>query len=174
MTDIVANMEALARKWHEGAYRRGSEHLPYIVHPEAVVKLLKEWGYNETDDAVTLAVGWGHDLIEDTKVTEAEIVAAGGEAVLAGIKTLTFRYPEGIPNAEYDRLKAEYVAGVANAPAEILVVKMADRICNTLDFLRADDVPHARKYLAKGDVLFAHIGEMKHGDRIQRELDAVK
>ena len=54
--NIVENMKALARKWHEGAFRKGPGKVPYIVHPEAVVKQLQEWGYNENDDAVTLAV----------------------------------------------------------------------------------------------------------------------
>ena len=42
---------------------------------------------------MTLAIAWGHDLLEDTTVTEADIRRAAGPnrgiAILAGIKALT-------------------------------------------------------------------------------------
>jgi len=185
--DVIKNMEALARKGHEGAIRKGREHLPYIVHPEAVVKLLKEWGYNETEDAVTLAVAWGHDLLEDTKVSDEEILAAGGvlgEKILAGIKALTFVPPkEEVSDAEWDRIKGNYLADVAEKAApEILVVKMADRLCNTRDFLAVGTIDflvekaaeEARKYLSRGAALFKRVGEMKYAAAIAATLNTMK
>ena len=176
MQDIVMNMEALARKWHEGAFRKGPGKVPYIVHPEAVVKQLREWGYNESDDAVTLAVAWGHDLLEDTKCPDAEILAAGGDEVLAGIKALSFKPPKypRLTDEEWDKKKDEYIHNVASTAApEILVVKMADRICNTMDFIRANN-KWGYEYLVLGECLFDRVREMKKGERIAEEFDYVQ
>ena len=174
--NIVENMEALARKWHEGAFRKGPGKVPYIVHPGAVVKQLREWGYNESDDAVTLAVAWGHDLLEDTKCPDAEMLAAGGDEVLAGIKTLSFLPPKTRPltNEEWDKKKDEYIHNVAaTAAPEILVVKMADRLCNTMDFVKAGNA-YCRKYLRYGECLFGRVTEMKFHAQIEQTIADVK
>jgi len=175
--DIIAGMEALARKWHaKGKPRDGLIPLPYIVHPEGVVALLESWGYNEAEDAVTLAVAWGHDLLEDIEdITESEIEAVGGKAVLEGIKMLTLELPKNkkIFDEEYDRLKAEYISRiVGDVPPEIAVVKMADRLCNTFDFVR-EDRAHAAKYLKAAEALFARLdrpncGGFKHAENIKK------
>lgn len=175
MQDIVKNMEALARKWHEGAFRKGPGNVPYIVHPEAVVEKLRGWGYNDREDAVTLAVAWGHDLLEDTKCPAEEILAAGGEAVLAGIKSLTFVLPKQprLSKAARDAKKNEYIQNVAKtASPEILVVKMADRLCNTMDFVRANN-KWGDEYLRLGECLFERVREVKYSARIEPEVDIV-
>ncbi len=100
--DVVGKMESLARKWHEGQYRKGPERTPYIEHPKAVVGQLKEWEYSEENEPAILAIAWGHDLLEDTSVTVDELLAVCGEfgpKVLDGIESLTFR-PEKWPEAE--------------------------------------------------------------------------
>ena len=86
--NIVQKMEALADEWHCGVERKGKGHVPYIAHPRAVVAQLKAWGMTEEANPVPLAVAWGHDLVEDTRVPE------------------------------------------------ILMVKLADRVCNTRDFMK--------------------------------------
>ena len=54
---VVSRMERLARIWHEGTYRSGRlSDVPYVEHPADVVAMLKSLGYNEKEDAVTLAV----------------------------------------------------------------------------------------------------------------------
>ena len=175
--DIIAGMEALARKWHaKGKPRDGLIPLPYIVHPEGVVALLESWGYNEAEDAVTLAVAWGHDLLEDVEdIAESEVESVGGKAVLEGIKMLTFKPPKEILDDEYDRLKAEYISSIVKlVPPEIAVVKMADRLCNTFDFVR-EDRAHAVKYLKAANALFARLdgpdcGGVKHAEKIKETL----
>lgn len=77
----------LAEKYHAGQFRKGPGNVPYIVHPAAVVKTLLGWG--EAEDSPAIAIAWGHDLLEDTAVSEAEIRAAAGDRVLAGIRVLT-------------------------------------------------------------------------------------
>jgi len=178
----VNAMKRLATKWHAGAYRRGPEHLMYIVHPTAVVKTLKDWGYDAENDPVTMGVAWGHDLVEDTKVPEKEIVNAGnaaeaglGDEILKGIKSLSFQKPEGIvSHEEFERQKDAYLQKIADtAPAEILAVKIADRLNNAMDF--AKDKNHwGKTYLAKGERFFKRVGELKNPEAVQKTIDEVK
>lgn len=163
---IVGKMESLARRKHDGQFRKGVEALPYIVHPAAVVEQLKAWGYTEADDSVVLATAWGHDLLEDTDARDEEILdacGALGDEVLAAIRALTFRPVGGLTDAEYDTAKAKYVAGVAQLAPKILVVKLADRLCNTRDFLSWKP-ERAASYLAKGKFLFARLRDARSGE----------
>jgi (p)ppGpp synthase/HD superfamily hydrolase len=161
--DIVTNMEALARKWHEGQFRKGPKHLPYIVHPEAVVKQLKDWGYSEELNPVILAIGWGHDLFEDTAVTVQEVMEACGSAgqqVVSGIKWLTFNQSDWPEAESKEKAKAMYIDNVANnAPPDILAVKLADRICNIRDFieLHGEGSEKVKSYYQKAKLLFNNI-----------------
>ena len=168
-------------------FRKKPDGRPYIVHPQAVVRLLEKWGYNEVSDFVTIAVGWGHDLIEETvdaAATEAAIRKAIfadvrlADEVVAGIRALSFAAPETDPektqdenNAIYDAAKREYILNIARtAPINVLVVKMADRLCNTMDFLEAGN-PWAKNYLEQGRCLFERMGEAKRPDLIGESLN---
>jgi hypothetical protein len=118
---------------------------------------------------VTLAIAWGHDLLEDTTVTEADIRRAAGPnrgvAILAGIKALT-RDKAAWPD------KKEWLRHVARtAPPAALLVKAADRICNARDFLSLGKPDKARDYLAQGAPVFALAPE---GETIAKELEALR
>ena len=161
----VDNMKALAERGHEGQLRKDGT-TPYIEHPRAVVALLGKWG---VPDGETLAIAWGHDLLEDTGVTESDIRRAGGKAhgaaILAGIKALT-RDKAAWPD------KKEWLKHVARtAPPDALLVKAADRICNARDFLAMGDPDKARDYLAQGAPVFALAPE---GETVAKELEALR
>ncbi len=161
----VDNMKALAERGHAGQLRKDAK-TDYVAHPRAVVDLLGKWNVS---DGETLAIAWGHDLLEDTAVTEAEIRRAGGKAhgaaILAGIKALTrdrIAWPD----------KKEWLKHVARtAPPAALLVKAADRICNTRDFLALGDPAKARDYLAQGAPVFALAPE---GEKIAAEVKALQ
>ncbi|MBE6374206.1 MAG: hypothetical protein E7055_19340 [Lentisphaerae bacterium] len=143
---MYAMME-LARKWHKGQFRKAPKDEippPYIVHPEAVVKNLLDWG--EPEDSEAVAIAWGHDLLEDTKVSEAEILAASNETVLNGIRQLT--RPDGTE-------KRQYLLNVArNGTRDILLVKISDRIQNSRDFVKCSGALRAFRYLHDADCIF--------------------
>ncbi len=176
--NVVDRMARLAMIAHNGVNRDGPGNVPYVVHPHAVVSMLKGWGYTETDDPVTLAVAWGHDILEDTDTPESAIRGVDdvvGERILAGIKMLTFKpgVPSGHP--DYGRLKASYIDNVAlAAPSEIIVVKIADRLCNTLDFMDDGDAEHAYAYLGYGDPLATRIKDCKYANKILDSWQSVK
>lgn len=155
--DCVEKLKLLAEAYHQGTLRKDGI-TPYIEHPKAVVALLESWGIT---DPITLAIAWGHDLLEETPVERRdvllqEILSAGGEEVLQGIKWLTF---DPTPEAREDKaLKANekevYIETIARkAPMKSLVVKVADRLCNTRDFLKLGNPLKARRYLSKGKPL---------------------
>ena len=158
------NMKNLAAKYHAGQFRKGEECLPYIVHPQAVAERLQSWG--ESEDSVAAAIAWGHDLLEDTTVSDAEIIAIAGKEVLDGIKLLTC--PENADKAAY--LKRVSESGNRNA----LLVKIADRICNTRDFIKLKGWQHAYQYMHKADTLLPALNELAEDKVVRNALDEWK
>lgn len=177
---IVDQLETLARRYHAGQFRKDGT-TPYVEHPAAVVARMRAWGVDETngeDDAVALAVAWGHDLLEDTAVTEGEIAAAGtlGERVLVGIRKLTFaRFGESFDEhvrGPKEQAKARYIEDVgADAPPEILVVKISDRLSNARDFMKLTRLKKARDYLCAGAPLFRAVDRLRPSLRVAIEAD---
>lgn len=138
----------LAEKRHSGQFRRGPGKIPYIEHPRKVVQKLKEWGI---EDPVSIATAWGHDLIEDTDVSEKEILDACGPfgpTVLKAICMLSY-------DKKQWHTKAQWLEHLAKtAPNWILTIKCADRLCNTLDFLFSGDAHKAKAYLSDARPIF--------------------
>jgi (p)ppGpp synthase/HD superfamily hydrolase len=75
-------MISLATERHAGQFDKGGR--PYILHPLTVMHRLR------TDDEELQCIAVGHDLIEDTTVTGAELRELGfSERVIAGIQDLS-------------------------------------------------------------------------------------
>ena len=165
--NVVERMEALADEWHYGVERKGKGHVPYIEHPRAVVAQLKVWGMTEDANPVPLAVAWGHDLVEDTRVPAITILNAAGEhglEVFEGILYLTFSRKEYPAASDHDEADRRYMERLAReAPPEILMVKLADRICNTRDFMRdppKDEPTKPARYLHEADPILAAVSRV--------------
>ena len=91
--EMLNNMLLLATTAHAGQYDRGGA--PYILHPMKVMHYLK------TKDEELMCIALGHDVIEDTKTTYADLVDAGMSLrVINGIKALTKQ-----PGQTYDEYK---------------------------------------------------------------------
>lgn len=182
--NIVENMMRLAAVYHQDQYREGNDStsgrkLPYILHLMEVTNLLRSWGYTEQDRPEVLAIGWGHDLLEDTDIDEARIEEAAGARVLAAIKTLTFKPQKGISDEEFDRLKAEYVMGIVqSAPAEVLAVKMADRICNVRNRLEtvsdSERVEKAQRNFEKAKDLFDLADRLPFAEQVKKTIATIR
>lgn len=182
--NIVDNMMRLAAVYHQDQYREGNDSasgrkLPYILHLMEVTNLLRSWGYTEQDCPEVLAIGWGHDLLEDTDVDEARIEQAAGPRVLSAIKALTFKPPKGISDEEFDRLKAEYVSGIVQlAPAEVLAVKIADRICNVRNRLEtvsdSKRTEKARRNFEKAKDLFDLADRLPFAEQVKKTIATIR
>ena len=80
--EMLDKMLVIATNAHHGQFDRGGN--PYILHP------LKVMHYLKSDDEELMCMALGHDVIEDTKVTYAELREAGiSERVIKGIRALT-------------------------------------------------------------------------------------
>lgn len=178
--EMVENMRKLATKMHARDTKpRKVTGAPYISHPTQVVEMLKSWGYSEDNvfDSIVLAIAWGHDLLEDTNVTMDELTQASRPwscQVIDGIRHLSFLPDKTISKAEKDKLKAEYINNIAKyEPINFVVVKMADRLCNTINFCEIED-SWAKTYLKLGEKLFERIDEAKNPDLIRAAYTAVR
>jgi len=143
MNKLIDIVKDLAYIGHEGQFRRGPKHTPYIEHPKAVVEKLEDWGI--TNDVI-LAAAWAHDLLEDTDIDEQDIIDAIDDEnksfkVLSLVKSLT--YDSSKWNSKSDWLK--YIA--ANESLSVKYIKAADRYCNTIDFCEAGRYKKAKSYL---------------------------
>lgn len=141
MDDIQLVIE-FAVKAHKGQIRKDSE-LPYIVHPIAVLKKLAEWG-------IQCRICWKaalcHDVLEDCPDIDFERLwfAIGIDAANI-VQELTFVGPK--------EDKPAYMDSFATKSVQALVVKVADRLCNTEDFEQSNPV-YAVKYMQKAEGLF--------------------
>jgi len=124
-----------AEQAHDGQKRRSGE--PYVTHPLAVAGILSEMHM----DAQSLMAAMLHDVIEDTEVEKAAIVAQFGEPVaelVDGVSKLT-----QIEFASKAEAQAENFQKMVLAMAEdirVILVKLSDRLHNmrTLGVLRPD------------------------------------
>ena len=82
-SSTLDKMITLAVKAHRGQVDKAG--MPYILHPLAVMSMI-----SSTDDIELLCIAVGHDLLEDTEVTEQTLGEWGfTDRVIDGIKHLT-------------------------------------------------------------------------------------
>ena len=113
--------EQVAVKAHKGQFRKGPGETPYIIHPARVVSKL----YKNGRRTRILAVGWLHDVIEDTDVTLNDLIELGfSRDVYYSVFALT--KPKGGDYKEYLKL--------IKGSGWTLRVKIADIIDNLNDY----------------------------------------
>ena len=151
-------MKQLAEKYHAGQFRKGEGNVPYIVHPKAVAETLIRWGAE--NDSAAVQIAWGHDLLEDTTVSENEILDVSSERILQGILLLT--RPRSMDKALYLQKVA------ASGDLEALLVKISDRICNSKDFVQLKGAAFAHQYLHEADCLIAALEKFSDNSITQK------
>jgi (p)ppGpp synthase/HD superfamily hydrolase len=124
--DRYADALRFAAERHRGQTMAGSD-LPYVTHVVAVAAevmgAVARERFADPDLAVQCALL--HDTIEDTGTAEAEIVARFGTAVAAGVRALS----KDDAVAKEARM-ADSLRRIREQPAEVWIVKLADRITN--------------------------------------------
>ncbi|NNJ13191.1 bifunctional (p)ppGpp synthetase/guanosine-3',5'-bis(diphosphate) 3'-pyrophosphohydrolase [Chloroflexales bacterium ZM16-3] len=115
-----------AARAHQGQIYTGTD-LPYIMHLSfvsmEVIAALREEPGRDGDLAVQCALL--HDVIEDTPLGYAEVAAAFGQSVANGVLALT--KDESLPKGEQ---MADSLRRICLQPAEVWMVKLADRVTN--------------------------------------------
>lgn len=136
----------IAHSFHTGQYRKDGK-TPYIFHCIEVMRFLqKDCGI---DDDNILATALLHDVLEDTDITPNELNEFFGNEITSIIDELTF-YPDSCS-------KQYYLESFNTKSDNALVIKCADRLCNTLDFFYGNDQSYSIKYLEKANCLFEFI-----------------
>ncbi|MEI7785835.1 MAG: HD domain-containing protein [Betaproteobacteria bacterium] len=127
LTQRLGQALALAVQAHDGQMRKGTA-IPYIAHPMGVASIALEFGASE-DQAIAALL---HDAIEDGGPHYAPLIDAQfGAGVLALVQACT----DGVPDAsgakaDWGERKRAYLAHLAEAPDEVLLVSGADKLHN--------------------------------------------
>lgn len=167
------NIIQKARSYAHGAHdavgqKRKYTNEPYHVHTDEVadivtVLLNQERGQsgNFARAMVMIPAALCHDLLEDTKVTEADLLREFGPDVTRVVVELTDVFtPEKYPamgRAQRKRLEAERMGHISDIAATI---KIADLISNTQSIVDHDP-GFAKTYLREKAAVLNNLG---HGD----------
>ncbi len=143
---LIEKSYQTAYKAHEGQKRKSGE--AYIIHPLCVAKILAELEL----DKETIAAGLLHDVLEDTIMTEEEMIAEFGEDVFQlvdGVTKLQHLHltdqnlDPNQKNKERLEMQAENLRKMFLAMAKdirVIMIKLADRLHNmrTLKYQSAE------------------------------------
>ncbi|HEI8868109.1 TPA: bifunctional (p)ppGpp synthetase/guanosine-3',5'-bis(diphosphate) 3'-pyrophosphohydrolase [Serratia odorifera] len=138
---LVERARRYATKAHAAIdQRRKYTNTPYIVHPQAVVEIVRSVPH--TDEM--LAAAWLHDTVEDTPTTLADIESHFGQPVAELVGMLTNVSEAGSGNRFERKNRDRRHSAKASPPAK--TIKLADLIDNTRSLLTYDS-HFARTYL---------------------------
>jgi (p)ppGpp synthase/HD superfamily hydrolase len=138
-----------AAKVHAGQFRKG-RHLPYIIHPLGVAKILIDYECSEE----IVSAGILHDTIEDTGTAAAHIRQVFGEHVANLVEGASEPNHETVP---WENRKLHTLQFLKYAPMDVLLVSCADKL---------DDITAIREDHAKlGDALWARFNRPKDKQR---------
>ena len=149
---IVDTALGLAFHAHQGQFRDDG-YRPYIVHPIDVMN--RVWAFGIRDTRI-LAASLLHDVVEDTTRTRETIVDQFGEPIADIVDELTFVEPLDAKDKAY--AKTEYMKTFMHKSLAALIIKVADRLGNVMDFANAGN-KYAAKYYAKAEVLWKALRE---------------
>jgi len=133
--DIIDRAYIFSARVHDGQMRLSGE--PYLSHPLEVAGILADMKL----DAVSIAAGLLHDVIEDTHATEEEIGDIFGRDVLhivSGVTKLS-----KLPFNSAKAREAESIRKMLLAMADdirVILIKLADRVHNmrTLQYHKSE------------------------------------
>lgn len=145
MINSIEDVKNFVKIKHAGQFRKYS-NVPYHEHCFDVYNMLVDCGFT---DEYMLYAALLHDIIEDTNTTFAELREFGfNYEVLKYIDVLTL--DKHNKNPFY---KSRYITECLRY-RDTLCIKVADRLCNTLDFLKANNYKYAKIYFHQADILF--------------------
>ncbi|MCF8565186.1 bifunctional (p)ppGpp synthetase/guanosine-3',5'-bis(diphosphate) 3'-pyrophosphohydrolase [Alicyclobacillus tolerans] len=122
---MVKRAYKYADEAHQGQLRLSGE--PYIVHPLAVAKILADLRL----DATTLTAAMLHDVVEDTRITDEEIVRAFGSEVAAlvdGVTKLKRIKFDSREEQQAENLRKMFMAMAKDI--RVALIRLADRLHN--------------------------------------------
>lgn len=178
----------LADKLHSGMFRNDGV-TPYIKHPIDVVDTLLSAGVTEDwilgaavlhdvkeENPKAFQYKYLEDMFEEYFPEETESYAEKIGLIVATVDDLTFYptyYGEFFKNDRLNRKvqKAQYLADFIEMSDEVVMIKVADRLCNVRDFMETD-IKYAKRYFEYAYILFAEYNRrVKFGDALCAEIE---
>jgi GTP diphosphokinase / guanosine-3',5'-bis(diphosphate) 3'-diphosphatase len=140
--DVIERAYVYSAQVHAGQIRLSGE--PYLMHPLEVANILADMKL----DAVSVAAGMLHDVLEDTHATAEELQSMFGAEVLSIVSGVTKL--STMPTSTSQERQAENIRKMFLAMARdirVILIKLADRLHNmrTLRF----HSPERRKAIAQ-------------------------
>jgi GTP pyrophosphokinase len=135
--DLIEHAFRFAYAAHKDQRRKSGE--PYLMHPASVALILAE----QKLDAVTIAAGLLHDVLEDTDITREEMHKEFGDEVVLLVDGVTKIQQFQMKNRQ--ERQAETYRKMLLSMAEdirVIIIKFADRLHNlrTLKYLEPDRI----------------------------------
>ena len=169
---MIAKAYEVAKKAHEGQVRKSGE--PYIIHPLNVAIILADLEM----DKETIVAGLLHDVIEDTIMTEEDLIKEFGAdvALLVDGVTKLEKIPLSSENPQPDdklEMQAENLRKMFLAMAKdirVIMIKLADRLHNmrTLKYKN----PEGQQRIARETLeIYCPIAQRLGISKIKIELD---
>lgn len=162
---LILSALDFAKSAHEGQLRLSGE--PYFVHPCHVANILIDLGM----DAESVAAGFLHDVIEDTRFTREDLAEKFGEGVstlvegVTKLNKLQFKTKE---QAQAENLRKMLLAMAKDV--RVIIIKFADRLHNmrSLAFKPED----AQKAIAKETMeIYAPLAARLGMSQVKGELE---
>ena len=161
---------------HEGQMRKSGE--AYIIHPLSVSIILAELEL----DKETIAAGLLHDVLEDTIMTEQEMIAEFGEEVYLLVDGVTklqhLHFTDNIKdpkdkNADRLEMQAENLRKMFLAMAKdirVIMIKLADRLHN-MRTLKYQSAEAQQRIARETQEIYCPIAQRLGISKIKIELD---
>ncbi|PZP64949.1 MAG: guanosine-3',5'-bis(diphosphate) 3'-pyrophosphohydrolase [Azospira oryzae] len=127
---------------HQGQFRKSGD--PYISHPLAVTQILAQMRL----DAQALTAALLHDVMEDTKVTKAEIASLFGNPVaelVDGVSKLDRMEFQSAEDAQAENFRKMLLA--VSRDVRVILIKLADRLHNMRTLKSVE--PEKRRRIAR-------------------------
>lgn len=127
--DKIEEALKLATEAHFLQKRKGSG-IPYVVHPIEVMKRVSDYGI--VDDAILIAAVL-HDVIEDCEQRYTDQLARlFGPKILNIVEECSRPERDGATKAD----KYRFLESFKSKSIESVIIKIADRMCNVMDYYR--------------------------------------
>src|ERR1700682_5053691 len=166
-----ADVELLRRAYvfsafeHRGQVRHSGE--PYLIHPLAVADILADMKL----DAVAIAAGLLHDVVEDTLTTIDRIEELFGTAVAQFVEGVT--KISAIPFSSSEERQAENFRKMLLAMVDdirVVVVKLADRLHNMRTLNHLPEERRVKIAPETGDI-YAPTANRRGMSKVKNELE---
>ncbi|GKX64709.1 hypothetical protein SOASR032_32780 [Pragia fontium] len=167
MNDLEQRAKIFATRVHTDAnQRRKYTHAPYIIHPAAVVELVRIVPHT----AEMIAAAWLHDTVEDTTTTLREINQHFGDTVASYVQMLTKVSRENDGDREV-RFQLDLVH-ISCACPQVKTIKLADIIDNSRNIAEYDP-EFAKYYLVEKH---RQLAVLRQGDKrlLRRAEDVIR